>query len=76
MEMLWLVLRFFHQTLISMRLPDSASVFTAEVWANIKALKQIKVFIACKYIVFVSPSFTSYEAGTSPDWDGDTKECL
>ena len=21
----------------------------------------------------MSPSFTSYEAGTSPDWDGDTK---
>ena len=27
---------------ISMRLPDSASVFTAEVWAIIKALEQIK----------------------------------
>ena len=24
----------------------------------------------------LSPSFTSYEAGTSPDWDGDTKVCL
>ena len=24
----------------------------------------------------MSPSFTSYEAGTSPDWDGDTKVCL
>ena len=22
------------------------------------------------------PSFTSYEAGTSPDWNGDTKVCL
>ena len=27
-------------------------------------------------LTFVSPSFTSYEAGTSPDWDGDTKVCL
>ena len=24
----------------------------------------------------MSPSFTSYQAGTSPDWDGDTKVCL
>ena len=24
----------------------------------------------------MSPSFTSHEAGTSPDWDGDTKVCL
>ena len=48
--MLWLVLQFFHQ--ISMRLPDSASVFTAEVWAIIKALEQIKDSIASKYIVF------------------------
>ena len=68
-------------TVISMRLPDSASVFTAEVWAIIKALDQIKISSASKYIVFyrltfVSPSFTSHEAGTSPDWDGDTKVCL
>ena len=37
---------------ISMRLPDSASVFTAEVWAIIKALEQIKDSNASKYIVF------------------------
>ena len=64
-------------TVISMRLPDSASVFTAEVWAIIKALEQIKDSIASKHcfyrLTFVSPSFTSYEAGTSPDWDSDTK---
>ena len=24
----------------------------------------------------MSPSFTSHEAGTSTDWDGDTKVCL
>ena len=35
-----------------MRLPDSASVFTAEVWAIIKAIEQIKDYIASKYIVF------------------------
>ena len=68
---------FPSNTVISMRLPDSASVFTAEVWVIIKALEQISDSIASKYIVFyrltfVSPSFTSYEAGTSPYWDGDT----
>ena len=30
---------FPSNTVISMRLPDSASVFTAEVWAIIKALE-------------------------------------
>ena len=31
----------------------------------------------CFYrLTFVSTSFTSYEAGTSPYLDGDTKECL
>ena len=43
---------FPSNTVISMRLPDSASVFTAEVWAIIKALEQIKHSIASKYIVF------------------------
>ena len=42
---------FSSNTVISMRLPDSASVFTAEVWAIIKALEQIKDSIASKYIV-------------------------
>ena len=56
--MLWLVLVFPSNTVISMRLPDSASVFTAEVWAIIKALEQIKIRkcvflnIAKKDIVF------------------------
>ena len=39
-------------TVISMRLPDSASVFTAEVWVIIKALEQIKDSIASKHFVF------------------------
>ena len=37
---------------IFMRLPDSASIFTAEVWAIIKALEQIKDSIASNYIIF------------------------
>ena len=44
---------FPSNTVISMRLPDSASVFTAEVWAITKALEQIKDSIASKYIVFI-----------------------
>ena len=43
---------FPSDTVISMRLHDSASVFTAEVWAIIKALEQIKDSIASKYIAF------------------------
>ena len=43
---------FPSNTVISMRLPDSASIFTAEVWAIIKALEQIKDSLASKYIVF------------------------
>ena len=43
---------FPSNTIISMRLPDSASVFTTEVWAIIKALEQIKDSIASKCIVF------------------------
>ena len=42
-------------------------------------IKQIKDSVALKKkkkTHFVSPSFISYEAGTSPDWDGDTKVCL
>ena len=45
---------FPSDTVISMRLPDSAFVFTAEVWEIIKALKQIKDSIASKYIVFTA----------------------
>ena len=39
---------FPSNTVISIRLPNSASVFTAEVWAIIKALEQIKNAIASK----------------------------
>ena len=51
-------------TIISMRLPDSASIFSAEIWAIIKALEQIRDSVASKYIIFtltfVSPSFKVY----------------
>ena len=55
-------------------------VFTAEIWAIIKALEKIKNYVAskCKNIyghTFVSLGITLYEAGTSLDWDGDTKVC-
>ena len=45
-EILWFVLVFPSGTVISMRLPDSASIFTAEDWAIIKALEQIKSLVA------------------------------
>ena len=48
---------FPSNTVISMRLPDSASVFTADVWAIIKALEQIKDSNASKYIVFTDSLF-------------------
>ena len=34
-----------------MRLPDSASIFTAEIWAIVKALEEIKNNVASKWIV-------------------------
>ena len=40
---------FASDTLISTRLPDSAFVFTAEVWAITKTLEQIKYSIASKH---------------------------
>ena len=43
---------FPSNTVISMRLSDLASVFTAEFWAIIKALEQIKYSNVSKYIVF------------------------
>ena len=39
-------------TVIAMTLPDSASIFTAEVWVIIKALEQIKDSVASMYIIF------------------------
>ena len=42
---------FPSDTVISTRLPDSASIFTAEMCAIIKALEQIKDSIASKYII-------------------------
>ena len=36
-----------------LRLPDSASMFTAEIWVIIKAMEQIKDSVASKYIIFM-----------------------
>ena len=43
---------FQSDTVIATRLPDSTSIFTAEVWEIIKALEQIKDSVASKYIIF------------------------
>ena len=47
-------------TIIYIRLPDSASIFTAEVWAIFKALEQNKDSVASTYIIFtfLSPCCT------------------
>ena len=42
---------FPSDTTFSMRLPDSASIFTAEIWAIIKALEEIKNASASKFII-------------------------
>ena len=49
---LWLALVFPSDTLSSMRLPHSTSIFTAEICAIIKALELIKDSVASKYIIF------------------------
>ena len=50
-------------TVTSMRLTDLASIFTAKIWAIIKALEEI----------LLHPNVRIYETETSHDWDGDTK---
>ena len=42
---------FPSDTIISIILPDSAFIFTVEVWAISKALEQIKDSVASKYII-------------------------
>ena len=55
---------FPSNTVISMILLDLASIFTAEIWAIIKALEEKQ--ISCFYrLTFVSPRFTVYEPRTS-----------
>ena len=46
---------------VSMRLPNSASIFTAEIWAIINALEEMKTSVASKYIVFTD-SLSSLQA--------------
>ena len=43
---------FPSDTEFSMTLPDSASIFTAEIWAIIKALDEMKNASASKFIIF------------------------
>ena len=57
---------FPSNSVITIRLPDSAFIFTAEIWSIINVLEEIKKLIASKYIVLTDPL----------DWDGDTKVCL
>ena len=52
MGIMWLVLVFPSNTIISMKLPDSATIFTAEIWTIIKTLEEKKKIVASKYIVF------------------------
>ena len=49
---MWLKLVFPSNTIISMRLPDSASIFTVQIGAIIKALEESFYSVALKYIVF------------------------
>ena len=43
---------FPSDTTFSMRLPDSASILTVEMWAIIKAVEKIKNASASKFIIF------------------------
>ena len=43
---------FPSDTELSMRLPDSSSIFTAEIWAIITALEEIKNASESKFILF------------------------
>ena len=53
MGILWHVHTVFpSDTELSMRLPDSASIFTAEIWAIITALEEIKNASESKFIIF------------------------
>ena len=52
MGIMWLVLVFPSDTVISMRLPDLAIIFTNEIWTVINVLEQIKDSIGSKYTIF------------------------
>ena len=55
MGILWLVLVFPSDTEFSMRLPDSASIFTAEIWAKMKNASASK-------FIFFSDSLSCLQA--------------
>ena len=71
---------FPSDTELSMRLPDSTSIFTAEIWAIITALEEIKNASESKFIIFTDSrsclQALLYMKRTSLNWDGDTKVCL
>ena len=48
---------FSSNTEFSLRLPDSASIFTAEIWAIIKALDEMKNASASKFIIYLLTHF-------------------
>ena len=78
MGVLWLALVFPSNTIISLRLPDSASIYTTEIWAIIKALEEIENSVASKYIVYADSlsCFQSLQCMTLElplIGDGDTK---
>ena len=52
---------FPSDTTFFMRLPNSASIFTAEIWAIIKVLEEIKNNYASKFIIF-SDSLSCFQA--------------
>ena len=61
-----------------MRLLNTVSIFTVDVWAVIKPLEQIKGSFESKYIIFIDSSCLQvlHVHGTSFDLDGDMKVCL
>ena len=48
-----------------MRLPDSASIFTAEMWTIIKVLEEIKNASASKFIFFMGKRFSLFVSSSS-----------
>ena len=62
---------FPSNTAISMKLPDLASISTAEIWAIIKALEQIKNYVASKHIVFtLTFTYLNYVWSWNIPWSG------
>ena len=72
---------FPSDTELSMRLPDSASIFKSRNMGSHYSPGRNKKCICIQIynfyrLTFMSPSFVIYEARTSLNWDGNTKVCL